>query len=99
MSFLSIKDITKTYRGSKTPCIENLDLDVKEGEIVVMLGPSGCGKTTLLKLIAGLEEQDSGTISIDGECVDRIMTERRPISMVFQKPYLFKSMTVFVKMK
>lgn len=95
MSFLSIRDITKTYRGSKTPCIENLDLDVKEGEIVVMLGPSGCGKTTLLKLIAGLEEQDSGTISIDGECVDRIMTERRPISMVFQKPYLFKSMTVF----
>ncbi len=95
MSFLSIRNITKTYKGSKTPCIKDLDLDVEQGEIVVMLGPSGCGKTTLLKMIAGLEEQDCGTISIDGECVDRIMTEKRPISMVFQKPYLFKSMTVF----
>ena len=95
MSFLSIKNITKTYKGSESPCIKDLSLDVEQGEIVVMLGPSGCGKTTLLKMIAGLEEQDCGTISIDGECVDRIMTEKRPISMVFQKPYLFKSMTVF----
>ena len=95
MSFLTIKGITKTYKGAAYPCIDNLDLEVEEGEIVVMLGPSGCGKTTLLKLIAGLEEQDSGTILIDGESVDGMLTEKRPISMVFQKPFLFKNMDVF----
>lgn len=95
MSFLTIKGITKTYKGAASPCIDNLDLEVEEGEIVVMLGPSGCGKTTLLKLIAGLEEQDSGTILIDGESVDGMLTEKRPISMVFQKPFLFKNMDVF----
>ena len=95
MSFLTIKGITKTYKGAASPCIDNLDLEVEEGEVVVMLGPSGCGKTTLLKLIAGLEEQDSGTILIDGESVDGMLTEKRPISMVFQKPFLFKNMDVF----
>ncbi len=95
MSFLTIKGITKTYKGAASPCIDSLDLEVEEGEIVVMLGSSGCGKTTLLKLIAGLEEQDSGTILIDGESVDGMLTEKRPISMVFQKPFLFKNMDVF----
>ena len=94
MGFLTIDNITKQYKGAKKPCLENLSLDVEKGEILVFLGPSGCGKTTLLKIIAGLEEQDCGSIVIDGECVDKIPTEKRPISMVFQKPYLFKNMTV-----
>ena len=94
MSFLSIKNVTKTYKGAQAPCICDLDLDVEQGEILVLLGPSGCGKTTILKMIAGLEEQDSGIIEIDGEDMGGIPTEKRPISMVFQKPYLFKNMTV-----
>ena len=94
MSFLSIENVSKTYRGASAPCISGLDLNIEKGEILVLLGPSGCGKTTILKMIAGLEEQDSGSICIDGECIDKIPTEKRPISMVFQKPYLFKNMTV-----
>ena len=95
MSFLSIKNVSKTYKGASVPCISDLNLDVEQGEILVLLGPSGCGKTTILKMIAGLENQNFGEITIEGESMDRIPTEKRPISMVFQKPYLFKNMTVF----
>lgn len=94
MSFLTIDRITKKYKGASNPCLEDLSLDVEKGEILVFLGHSGCGKTTLLKVIAGLEDQDSGSVTIDGECVDSMPTEKRPISMVFQKPYLFRNMNV-----
>ena len=95
MSFLEINNLSKTYRGSKKACITDLDLSLDEGEILVFLGPSGCGKTTMLKMIAGLEEPDSGSIVIDGEPMENIPTEKRPIAMVFQKPYLFRNMTVY----
>ena len=95
MSFLSVDGIKKRYKGSKAPCLDGIDLELEKGEILALLGPSGCGKTTLLKIIAGLERQDEGQITIDGECIDGKATEKRPISMVFQKPYLFRNMTVF----
>lgn len=95
MGFLSISGVKKTYRGSKDPCLDGIDLELDKGEILALLGPSGCGKTTLLKIIAGLEHQSEGSITVDDECIDRIATEKRPISMVFQKPHLFKNMTVF----
>lgn len=95
ISFLSISGIKKRYKGSKVPCLNGIDLELEKGEILVLLGPSGCGKTTLLKIIAGLENQDEGSIEVDGECMDGVATEKRPISMVFQKPYLFRNMTVF----
>ncbi|MDR2197066.1 MAG: ABC transporter ATP-binding protein [Coriobacteriales bacterium] len=94
MSFLTIDGLTKTYRGNAEPTICELDLEVEQGEIVVLLGASGCGKTTTLRLIAGLEQQDRGSISIDGDCVDGLRAEKRPIAMVFQKALLFKNMTV-----
>jgi ABC-type spermidine/putrescine transport systems, ATPase components len=94
MRFLEMKDITKTYSGASAPCIEGMDFEMDQGEIIVILGPSGCGKTTTLKLIAGLEKQDSGTISLDDEIVDKVPPNKRPIAMVFQKPLLFKNMTV-----
>ncbi len=94
MSFLEMNNIEKTYRSTKSTCLKNFDFAVEEGEIVVILGPSGCGKTTTLKIIAGLEKQDEGTVFIDGECMDGLKTEKRPISMVFQKPLLFKNMNV-----
>ena len=94
MRFLEMKDITKTYAKASKPCIENMDFSMDEGEIVVILGPSGCGKTTSLKLISGLEMQDSGTIHIDSDDMDGIPSHKRPIAMVFQKSLLFRNMTV-----
>lgn len=94
MMFLKMDDITKTYEKAPGPCIENLDFEVAEGDIVVILGPSGCGKTTVLKMIAGLEKQDSGSVSIDGEVMDGIPPDKRPIAMVFQKSLLFRNMSV-----
>ena len=94
MSFLEISGISKTYRGSDTPCLKGIDITLEQGEILVLLGPSGCGKTTLLKILAGLEDQDEGTITIEGKPIDDIPTEKRPISMVFQKSHMFRNMTV-----
>jgi ABC-type Fe3+/spermidine/putrescine transport system ATPase subunit len=71
-----------------------MDFSVEQGEIVVILGASGCGKTTVLKIIAGLEQQEHGRIMIDGECMDRLPAEKRPIAMVFQKALLFPHMNV-----
>ena len=92
MSFLEIKGINAGYDGSF--CLRDFDLNVEEGEIVAVLGPSGCGKSTLLKTIAGLMKQQSGDIIIDGEVQNDISPEKRPVSMVFQKPLLFRNMTV-----
>ena len=93
MSFLEIQGIQKSYVAGE-PVIRGVDLQVNEGEILVLLGSSGCGKTTLLKTIAGLEQQDAGKIIIDGEDMEGVRTEKRPIAMVFQKSLLFRNMTV-----
>ena len=93
MSFLKIQNIRKSYVPGE-PVIRSVDLEVNEGEILVLLGSSGCGKTTLLKTIAGLEEQDAGSIVIDGVDMAGVRTEKRPIAMVFQKSLLFRNMTV-----
>ena len=69
--------------------LHNLDLKLSSDEIVVILGPSGCGKTTLLRTIAGLQEQDSGTISLLDEPIHNRLCEQRGIGMLFQRPVLF----------
>ena len=94
MSFLEIAGLTKTYPHADAPTLEDMNFSVDEGEIVVILGPSGCGKSTFLKLISGLENQEAGTIIIDGQDMKKLPPERRPVSMVFQKAYLFSNMTV-----
>ena len=94
MSYIELKSVSKTYPGASKPCIHDTNITVEKGEIVVILGPSGCGKTTILKLISGLEKQDSGDIIIDGEIVNDVAPNKRPIAMVFQKSLLFKNMTV-----
>lgn len=94
MSFLELISISKTYPNASKPCVSGLDLTVDKGEIVAILGPSGCGKTTVLKMIAGLERQDRGSIILDGQVLDDVRTEKRSTAMVFQKPLLFKHMTV-----
>lgn len=100
---LKLTDLSKTYRranGQLVHAIDNVSLDVKRGELVVLLGPSGCGKTTLLRCVAGLEQPDSGVISLDGDDVFdaahkvEVPPERRHIGMVFQSYALWPHMTV-----
>ncbi len=92
---ISVENLSKHFGASKTAALENVNLNVKSGELVALLGPSGSGKTTLLRAIAGLEAPDSGRILFDG--VDA--TERAPgdrgVGFVFQHYALFKHMTVF----
>ena len=94
MSFLEVDNLTKQYHGESEPCVRGFDLAIERGEICVLLGASGCGKSTVLKVIAGLEEAQEGTVSIDGEPMEGIAPEKRPVAMVFQKALLFRNMTV-----
>lgn len=89
---LSLNAITKNF-GSRT-ILHNLDLSVGNGECVALLGPSGCGKSTALRLIAGLDQPDSGSISIDGAEMVDVPAEDRRIGMVFQSYALFPHLSV-----
>ena len=94
MAFLQIEGLEKQYHGEAEPCVRNFTLEVGRGEICVLLGASGCGKSTVLKVVAGLEEAQKGSVSIDGEPMEGIAPEKRPVAMVFQKALLFRNMTV-----
>ncbi len=74
--------------------VDDLSLEIEDGEFVVLLGPSGCGKTTTLRMIAGLEQATSGDIVIDGERVNNVPPQRRDVAMVFQSYALYPHMTV-----
>ena len=93
MSFLSVSQVTKAFGG--TPVVKAVDLAVERGEFFGLLGPSGCGKTTLLRMIAGFETPDSGTISIDGEVMNAVPPHQRPTNMVFQSYAIFPHLNVF----
>ena len=84
---LTIERLNVSFDGRDV--LHNLDLKLSSDEIVVILGPSGCGKTTLLRTIAGLQEQDSGTISLLDEPIHNRLCEQRGIGMLFQRPVLF----------
>lgn len=92
MAEIAIRNVTKTY--GKTTIMEGVNLDIHDGEFVVILGPSGCGKSTLLRLIAGLEEITGGEIAIGGEVVNRLEPRERGCAMVFQNYALYPHMTV-----
>lgn len=94
MAFLEVKNLTKRYHGESEPCVRDFNLDVEQGSMCVLLGASGCGKSTVLKVVAGLEEAQEGTVSIDGEPMQGKAPEKRPVAMVFQKALLFRNMTV-----
>ena len=93
MSFLSVSQVTKAFGG--TPVVKAVDLSVERGEFFGLLGPSGCGKTTLLRMIAGFETPDSGTISIDGAVMNAVPPHQRPTNMVFQSYAIFPHLNVF----
>ncbi|WP_372089451.1 sn-glycerol-3-phosphate ABC transporter ATP-binding protein UgpC [Tistrella mobilis] len=96
MSTLTLADLRKSY--ADTPVIHGVDLDVADGEFVVLVGPSGCGKSTLLRMVAGLETVTAGRILIDGRVVNELEPRDRDIAMVFQNYALYPHMTVFQNM-
>ncbi len=93
MASVSFANVSKTYDG-KTWVVDNLNLEVREGEFLSMLGPSGSGKTTCLMMLAGFETATSGEIFLDGLPINRVAPQRRNIGMVFQNYALFPHMTV-----
>ncbi len=93
MASIAIKNVRKVYPGNVT-AIHGLDLDIEDGEMVVLVGPSGCGKSTLLRMIAGLETISDGTISIGEAVVNDKEPAERDIAMVFQNYALYPHMTV-----
>lgn len=89
--YLQIRNLQKTFR--KFVALDHISLDILRGEFICFLGPSGCGKTTLLRCIAGLEEQDSGTIIQDGRDISRLPASQRDFGIVFQSYALFPNLT------
>jgi multiple sugar transport system ATP-binding protein len=85
---------TRRYPGTTAPAVDNLDLDIADGEFMVLVGPSGCGKTTSLRMLAGLEGVDEGTIHIGDRDVTRLAPSQRDIAMVFQNYVLYPHLTV-----
>jgi multiple sugar transport system ATP-binding protein len=85
---------THVYPGSDTPAVDALDLDIADGELMVLVGPSGSGKTTALRMLAGLEEVDAGAILIGGRDVSDEPPKRRDVAMVFQNYALYPYLTV-----
>jgi multiple sugar transport system ATP-binding protein len=96
MAAISMRSVNKAY--GKTRVIENVNLDVDEGEFAVFVGPSGCGKSTLLRMVAGLEDITSGDLSIGGKRVNDLPPSQRGVAMVFQSYALYPHMTVYENM-
>ena len=94
MSDLIISNLHKSFPGMDRPAVHNLSLDINTGDLIAFLGPSGCGKTTILKMITGLFQPDSGDIILDNASLLPIATEKRGVVMVFQDYLLFPYMNV-----
>jgi len=92
MAEVTLQKVCKRY--DEVSVIEDLDLEVRDGEFMVLVGPSGCGKSTVLRMIAGLEEISAGTIAIGGRVVNTLAPKDRDIAMVFQNYALYPHMTI-----
>ena len=90
MKTLELQSLTRSFRDVKA--LDKFSLSVNQGELVSLLGPSGCGKTTALRIIAGLDHQDSGTVTIDGRNISEVPTHKRNMGMVFQQYSLFPNL-------
>ena len=90
---IEIRNLSKRF--GRFAALDNVSLDIGHGELVALLGPSGCGKTTLLRIIAGLEVPDAGSVVVNGADATRLAVQRRQVGFVFQHYALFRHMTVF----
>src|SRR3712207_6654673 len=96
MASLEVSGLTKSFGA--THVLHGIDLEVKDGEMIVIVGASGCGKSTLLRIVAGLESPSFGTIPIDGRDGTALGPANRAIAMVFQNYALYPTITVFDNM-
>ncbi|MEZ4306970.1 MAG: ABC transporter ATP-binding protein [Polyangiaceae bacterium] len=94
MATLSLRGLSRRHAGSERAALSALDLEVRDGELLVMVGPSGCGKSTALRLIAGLDEPDGGAVHIDGQDVTGVAPQDRDVAMVFQGYALYPHLSV-----
>ena len=94
MASITFDRATRLFPGSDVPAVNSLDLEIADGEFLVLVGPSGCGKSTSLRMLAGLEEVDSGRILIGGTDVTDAEPKDRDIAMVFQNYALYPHMSV-----
>jgi multiple sugar transport system ATP-binding protein len=94
MAEVRFEQATRVYPGSVVPAVDALDLTIADGEFMVLVGPSGSGKTTALRMLAGLEDVDAGSVVIDGRDVSDDPPKRRDVAMVFQNYALYPYLTV-----
>jgi multiple sugar transport system ATP-binding protein len=94
MSSITLNHIVKKY-GEGQPAVDDVNLDIRDGEFVILVGPSGCGKSTVLRMIAGLEDITSGELRIDGEVANDKAPRDRRLAMVFQNYALYPHLSVF----
>jgi len=97
MATVQLKNICKVYDGG-VKAVDNVNIDIKDRDFVVLVGPSGCGKSTTLRMVAGLEDITSGELYIDGNLVNDVPPKDRDIAMVFQNYALYPHMTVYDNM-
>jgi multiple sugar transport system ATP-binding protein len=98
MARVTLDTLRKEFDRGTIVAVDDLDLEIEDGEFVTVVGPSGCGKTTTLRMVAGLEEPTSGTVSFDDEDVTEIHAKERPVAMVFQNYALYPHKTVMENM-
>src|SRR6187401_1586946 len=94
MAEVQLEDVSKVY-GDGTRAVDGMNLEIEDGEFMVLVGPSGCGKTTALRMVAGLEEISEGTLRIGDRIVNDLTPRERDIAMVFQSYALYPHLTVY----
>jgi len=94
MASVTFENASRTYPGTEKPAVDSLDLKIEDGEFLVLVGPSGCGKSTSLRMLAGLEEIDTGSVFIGDRDVTDVQPKDRDIAMVFQNYALYPHMSV-----
>ncbi len=94
MADIVIENVSKLFKGKGAPAVYDLNLEVHDGEFLVLVGPSGCGKTTTLRMLAGFETPSVGTIRIGGKVMNNVAPKDRNLAMVFQNYALFPHMTI-----
>src|SRR5215210_4605868 len=97
MAEITLEQLTKVY-GDGTRAVSELDLEIEDGEFVVLVGPSGCGKTSALRMVAGLEPITEGRVLIGGEVVNKLPPKDRDVAMIFQNYALYPHMTAYDNM-